>query len=519
MKNLAIIFTLIALCLLTNAVRGQADGGLGDVVKSGGLSPAMLGALKKSVEKVPQSVAGPETGGRAKNAATFRPTPGSKNLDTIASEIGKTPDERAALLQIFTQTKAGFEQEGAKIGAKNNLAGAMTFLLATCVTVYNDAPEPSDEITEKLFHGLNAMLDSTPEMASAPARDKEFLYDTYISFGGMVLAGYLEAKQSNNKVLLDQFRAIAGGLVRQTFGVDPTNVRFDQQGLQIQNAQNTAGEQNVQPTSQSHSFKKQTTSFNDGWVSTPTTDYVSVRKGSAEVRLYYDNPQLEATKRNTDGHSAFYWDRYILPSFNVSNIQKGDEVFGGFAINELLMADAVEKQTGKRCYVGLWFLSPHSGGSKIFVVVARSRAELQQLFPKAENIYPMLNSNKFAVTAEDMVGTWAGGGGGGVEYYSAYTGNYAGMKAMSVSDEFSFSPNGSYQQTYLSAQVASGGSQFARIDYKGRYAATDWEVTATNHYRGSTAKFQAHFIAVRGGYLLSLTDTRNNLGYTLFKKR
>ncbi|MBP6002584.1 MAG: hypothetical protein KA746_04020 [Pyrinomonadaceae bacterium] len=519
MKNLAIIFTVIAVGLFTNAARAQSDGGLGGVVKSGGLSPAMLGALKKSIEKVPQSVAGPETGGKAKNVAAFRPTPGSKNLETIASEIGKTPDERAALLEIFTQTKMGFEQEAAKTGAKNNLAGAMTFLLATCVTVFNDAPEPSDEITEKLFRGLNAMLDSTPEMASAPAKDKEFLYDTYISFGGMVLAGYIEAKQSNNKELLDQFRVIAGGLVQQTFGVDPTKVRFDPQGLQIQNTQNTGVGPTAQRTSQSHSFAKQVTNFDDGWVSTPTEDYVSVRKGGTEVRLYYDNPQLEATKRNTDGHSAFYWDRYILPFFNVGNVQKGDEVFGGFAINELLMADAVHKQTGERRFVGLWFLSPHSGGSKVFVVVAQSRAELQQLFPKAENIYPMLNSNRFAVTAEDMVGTWAGSGGGGVEYYSAYTGNYTGMKALSTSDNFVFSPNGSYQQTYLSANVASGGSQFARIDYKGRFSATDWEVTATNHYGGRTAKFGAQFIAVRGGYLLALTDPRNNVRYMLFKQR
>jgi len=55
MKNLAIIFSVIAICLCTNAVRAQSDGGLGDVVKSGELSSAMLGALKKSVEKVPQA--------------------------------------------------------------------------------------------------------------------------------------------------------------------------------------------------------------------------------------------------------------------------------------------------------------------------------------------------------------------------------------------------------------------------------------------------------------------------------
>lgn len=519
MRRITIILAAIAICLSSDAARAQTASGLGEVLKSDGLSSAILEALKMSVEKEPRSDVRAGTGGKAKNVAAFRPTPGSKNLETIASEIGKTPDERASYLALFTQTKTGFEQEAAKTGAKNNLAGAMAFLIATCVTVFNDAPEPSDEITVKLFRGLDSMLDASPEIAKAADKDKEFLYDTYISFGGMILAGYLEAKQSNNKDLLNQFRVLAGGLLRQNFGLDPTGVRFDQQGLQSQGEQNGGGGATVRPASQSHSFKKQITNFDDGWSATPTEDYVSVRKGGTEVRLYYDNPQLEATKRNTDGHSAFYWDKYVLPFFNVGNVQKGDEVFGGFAINELLMADAVHKQTGQRCFVGLWFLSPHSGGSKVFVVVAQSRAELQQMFPKAENIYPMLNSNRFAVTAEDMVGTWAGSGGGGVEYYSAYTGNYAGMNALSTSDKFVFSPDGNYQQTYLSAQVATGGSQFARIEYKGRYSATDWEVTATNHYGGRTAKFGAQFIAVRGGYLLALTDQRSNVRYMLFKQR
>lgn len=515
MRNLVIVLTVISAFLLTGIARAQSDGGFGEVVKGGGLSAAMLGALKKSVEKVPQAATGPETGGASKNLAAFRPTAGSKNLEIIASELAKTPEEKALFLQLFTQTKQVYEQEAAKIGAKSNLAGAMAFLLSTCVTVFNDAAEPSDEVTEKLFDSLNAMLDTMPEMAAVPAKDKEFLYDTYISFGGMVIAGYTEAKQSNNSDLLNQFRVLAGGLLKQNFGVDPTKVRFDADGLQIQSAANAGGGQAVRPTSRSHTFQKLITNFDDGWSATPADDYASIRKGDTEIRLFYINADWDKGYSNMVQQNDYYWAKAITPYFNVSNVQTWSGV--EYPVIYFRQADAIDRQTGRRCYVSMKIV--FQGGANVIVAVTPNKAIYDQQFRHPDDLNRMLSYNKFAVTADDLVGTWAGSGGGGVEYYSAYTGAYAGMNALSTSDNFVFSPDGSYRQTYLSAQVATGGSQFARIDYKGRYAATDWEVTATNHYGGKTARFAAQLIAVRGGYLLALTDQRNDVRYMLFKQK
>jgi len=53
----------------------------------------------------------------------------------------------------------------------------------------------------------------------------------------------------------------------------------------------------------------------------------------------------------------------------------------------------------------------------------------------------MLSYNKFGVTKNDIIGTWSKTGGGGVEYYNAYTGNYTGMSAISSTDEFVFNSN------------------------------------------------------------------------------
>lgn len=515
MKNLVIILMVAAICMLAVDTRAQSDGGFGEVVKGGGLSAAILGALKKSVEKVPQAANTPETRGKAKNLAAFRPTAGSNNLESIASELAKTPEDKVVFLQLFIGTKQAYEEEAAKIGAKNNVAGAMTFLLSTCVTVYNDAAEPSDEVTQKLFDSLNAMFDAMPEMAAAPAKDKEFLYDTYISFGGMVLAGYTEAKQSNNKDLLNQFHVLAGGLLQQNFGVDPTKVRFDANGLEIQNTQNTGSGQSVQPASRSHTFKKQITNFDDGWTATPTDEYVSVQKNGTEIRLFYVNADWDQGYSNMVQQNDYYWAKAVTPYFNVSNVQTWSGV--EYPIIYFRQADAVDRQTGRRCFVSMKIV--FQGGANVIVAVTPNRAAYEQQFKHPDDLNWVLNRNKFAVTADDMIGTWAGSGGGGVEYYSAYTGTYAGMNALSTSDNFVFSSDGSYRQTYLSAQVATGGSQFARIDYRGRYSATDWEVTATNHYGGKTAKFAAQLIAVRGGYLLTLTDQRNGVRYMLFKQK
>ena len=530
-----VVMTSFGVNAQTNDSRADGNnGGYGQVYRSYGLTQATQAIQQNTQTQIQRAImrqAAQNSSGRIqpasannskKSLAFFTPAATGDNFKIIADTVGQDAEQRNLFRQLFADARRGFDAELAPQGRKNSLAAALTFFIATTVTVYNDAPEPTEAAQEDLFQALTAMYDETPGMAGVPNKDKEFLYDSYVSFATMPLAFYTQAKQSNDAQTLKLAKVIAGALLLEILKINPNDVRFEGNTLQFKNAQTAVQTtQNAAPQqpARNYGITKYTTTFDDGWASTPTEDYVSVRRGGTEVRLYYDDPQLEATKRNTDGHSAFYWDRYILPFFNVGNVQKGDEVFGGFAVNELLMADAVHKQTGQRCYVGLWFLSPHSGGSKVFVVVAQSRAELQQLFPKAENIYPMLNSNRFAVTAEDMVGTWAGSGGGGVEYYSAYTGNYAGMNALSTSDNFVFSANGSYQQTHLSAQVATGGSQFARIDYKGRYSATDWEVTATNHYGGRPAKFQAQFIAVRGGYLLALTDRRSNIRYMLFKQR
>lgn len=451
----------------------------------------------------------------SKNYAVFTPT-ASNNLKAIADEMGKSAEEKAMFLQVFTETKKGFEAQVTN-GMKNNIAAAMTFLMASAVTVYQQSAEPSDAATEKLFRGLNSMFDEIPEMANVSSKDKQFLYDLYISYGGLILASYQEAKESNDKKAIDSVRVIAGSALLDFFKINPNSIYFEGDSLRMKSESNATNQtQASQTISKSHNFSKLTTNFDDGWISTPTAEYVSVRKNGVEVRLIYDNKEWEDSKPNTTQYDDYYWFKAVTPYFNVGNLEKWSSI--GYEMEKLVQADAVDKQTGKRCFVVLWFVG--AGNNRgVKVVVAPNRAAYQKEFPQPQEINKMGFYNKFGVSQQDLVGTWTGGNGGIADYYFVGSGNYAYTNSLSTSDEFIFDANGNYQQTYNSANTQAGTTQFAKLQYRGKYSVSDWEINATNNYKGMTTKFATQIVAVRGGYLLLLTDIRNNVKYTLFKKR
>ena len=261
---------------------------------------------------------------------------------------------------------------------------------------------------------------------------------------------------------------------------------------------------------------KSTTNFEDGWAATPAYDYVKVTKAGTELRLYYIDKALDDARPSTVDAPEYYWSKYVEPYFNVSNVQKWSGV--QYPVIYHMQANGIEKNTGKSLFVAIKIV--YNGGARPIVVIAPNQSSYQQQFPNPNDIDPMLNSNRFAVTAKDIIGTWKGSGGGGVEYYNVYSGTYAGMSAMSSTDEFTFNNNGTYRSTYRSASMNNGGTQFGGQDYKGNFSVADWSITATNRYKGKTTKFNAQLIAVKNGFLLYLSDVDNSsMNYTLFKSK
>lgn len=174
-----------------------------------------------------QSIAAPT------NYAFFKPVPRADNYKTIIDTLGSTTEEKAALKLIFSETKKAFEIEAAPMNGKNNIAAALVFFIAASVTVYNDAPEPSDAATESLFRALNSVIDETPEMKDVPNADKQKLYDSLISFSGLIMTGYIQGKQSGDTELTNQYRQIAGNLIEMILKTNPKKIRFVNDTLQI----------------------------------------------------------------------------------------------------------------------------------------------------------------------------------------------------------------------------------------------------------------------------------------------
>ncbi len=525
MRNYLIlsVFLIVVSFGVANA-QSENSGGYGRVLRKSGLAQSTInlqngiGDQVKELMSQKDSEQTTSSKNSSKNYAVFKPSQ-SENMKIIAAELGENNEEKALYEQLFTETKKGFEAEVASKGMKNNIAAAMTFLMATTVMVYNEAPEPSDEATDKIFNSLNTMIDEMPEMASVPNKDKQFLYDAYISFGGLTLAFYSEAKDTKDKDLMNVARVMAGSLLLEFFKINPNKIRFEGNSLVVdpdqptQTPQTTKTNTPKQPAG-NYGITKYTTNFDDGWVATALNDYVQLQKNSTEIRLFYVNKEWDDSRLNTVEPTDHYWAKTVSPYFNVGNVQRWSGV--EYPVIYFLQADAVDKKTNKQSFITMKII--YEGGARVIVTIAPNKETYQQQFAHPNDLNKMLNANRFAVTAQDLNGTWSGSGGGGVEYYNAY--GYAGMSAISTSDEFVFAANSSYQSTHDSANMSGGGTRFAKVQYKGKFTASDWELFATNRVSGKTKKFLCQFEAVRGGFLLKLTDSDYEpLKYTLFKKR
>jgi hypothetical protein len=266
----------------------------------------------------------------------------------------------------------------------------------------------------------------------------------------------------------------------------------------------------------SSAITKSITSFDDGWTASITQDCVKLSKAGTELRLHYIDKALDDARPNTIDAPEYYWSKYVEPYYTLSNVQKWSGV--QYPVIYHQQANAVDKQTGRAYFVAIKIV--YNGGARPIVVIAPDQNSYQQQFPHPNDIDPYLNANKFAVTANDIIGTWKGSGGGGVEYYNAYSGTYAGMSAVSSTDEFTFNSNGTYSSTYRSASMNNGGAQFGGQDFKGSVTVNDWSITLTNRYGGKTTTCNAQLIAVRNGYLLYMADAANpSMNYTLFKTK
>lgn len=268
-----------------------------------------------------------------------------------------------------------------------------------------------------------------------------------------------------------------------------------------------------------------TSHFDDGWKSTIANDYVLVEKANNFIYLLFAVPYIASQFSGTGVRDAeYYWDQYVTRYFTTRSKQFNDG--GSIALKPPYMEGAaIDKRTGKPCFIGM-YLNIVPNAVSLIIGTAPDEARFRQLFPKANDPFgsdlsAMTRYNKFAVASSDLIGKWQNGNTETAQWYytspSGYEG-YAGMTVASTSATFHFYNNGSYKSVHNGATGAVGNMNTFQQEYKGTYTVSNWLVTASNRYAGKTDRFDAYFIAVRGGRLLKLNNGAGQ-DYTLVKSK
>jgi hypothetical protein len=161
-----------------------------------------------------------------RNYGVFRPDASVDTAKALADALGETPEEKQLIRTIYTATKTAYEKEAAAKGMKNNIAGALAFFTATAMFVHNDSESPSDEAVVNYFKVVNAAIDEMPEFASVSNKEKQGFHNMLIGFSGLLTAGYLEGKETENADTLAAYKKLAGMLTQMVLKTDPEKIRL-----------------------------------------------------------------------------------------------------------------------------------------------------------------------------------------------------------------------------------------------------------------------------------------------------
>jgi len=252
------------------------------------------------------------------------------------------------------------------------------------------------------------------------------------------------------------------------------------------------------------SFTFNTINFDDGWTSAVDTEFVNVSKGNLNVRIYYSFEITDQMRNSNLEFSEYFWNLLVVPNYSVRSAQRFVEGVTYFR-TYFIEGEAVNPKTGKLCYLALNVLV-NSGVATPVLAVAPDKNSYVQQFPEPKNLGAMTGYNKFAVSANDIVGTWTSNSGAAVNLYNTYTGNYAGMNSAQSSDSFTFNTEGTYSSKHSGASSVYGTSTFYTQEYKGKLTITNWEITMTNRFNDATNVYFAQFEVVRDGRILHLQD-------------
>ncbi len=263
---------------------------------------------------------------------------------------------------------------------------------------------------------------------------------------------------------------------------------------------------------QSSGFAYFITNFDDGWTSTVKEDWVEVLKGNIRVYIHYPNKEADAYQSVLKNSDLKAWDVLVAPHYsNLRNFEwKSIQSWQSISFME---GDLTEINTGKNVHVVLFKMHYSNGNGRYLEFVTNTKAEYEQAFGPYlsqtygwEKLSDMQWRNKFAVSANDLIGKWGAGNYASLTYYYVNTGGEAGTTTTSTTNEYTFLTSSTYQSEHNGASGVVGNIKFNTQTYKGNFTVNSWDITMTNRFQGKPEKFSCQFEAVKGGRILVLTD-------------
>lgn len=344
----------------------------------------------------------------------------------------------------------------------------------------------------------------------------------WLEQNGKYILAYITSTKKETNVYFAEANNVPVSMGANTVqqGAAPTTT---QQVLQPQQAEPQIVSE---PLTTSDGFTFTSTNFDDGWTSAVKENWVEVSKPGIKILIHYPNEKTDKHNFNKLEGDNNAWNILVAPRYtNMSNfLERGIQDYQSITF----LTAALTDQAGKNVYVVLFKKHYDKGNGRYLEVVADSKDIFEKEFGNNyinrsswdyleqtkswDKLAGMQWRNKFAVTANDLLGKWSASDYASLSYYYVNTGGFAGATATSLSDEFTFLQGNKYQSDHAGASGVVGNQKFSRQVYKGSSIVSDWNITLTNRFQGAAEKYDCYFEAVRGGRILLLTD---RLGTTL----
>ena len=161
-------------------------------------------------------------------ATDFQAKQGPLVPKRFADQIpGATTEQRQGLIFACDTYLGEYE----KVGRRNNVATALTYLLAAGLFVIQDGEELEDKVQDRVVRQLNDLLGAALAFTRLSAQDRQMLYESAVIAGGFTMSFYAAALQSGDSDQVLRAKALAQSLVSQMFGRPMESIHVTSDGV------------------------------------------------------------------------------------------------------------------------------------------------------------------------------------------------------------------------------------------------------------------------------------------------